>query len=297
VLTLNEKGDIGMKYWISLLSLLFVVSAFAAPKTENLYKKVPLAKGTGGGDTPTITLYLADDEKATGTAVVVCPGGGYGGLAMHHEGHQVAKWLNSVGVSAFILKYRLGSKYNHPVPLMDAQRAIRTIRARAEEFNIYPDRIGILGFSAGGHLASTAGTHFDDGKPNGDDIDKVSSRPDFMVLVYPVITMDDKYTHRGSKRNLLGENPDEKLVTHLSNETQVTENTPPTFLILSHEDKAVPSPNGVGFYLALHKSGVPAEMHVYEKGAHGFGLAPFDPILGQWPDVCITWLKGRGLLE
>ena len=286
-----------MKYWISLTSLLLVISAFAAPKTENLYKNVPLAKGTGEADTPTLTLYLANNEQATGTAIVICPGGGYGNLAMSHEGHQVAQWLNSVGVSAFILKYRHGPVYNHPVPLLDAQRAIRTVRARAEEFNIYPDRIGILGFSAGGHLASTAGTHFDSGKPNGDDIDKVSSRPDFMVLVYPVITMDDKYTHQGSKRNLLGENPDEKLVKLLSNETQVTENTPPTFLILTDEDKTVPSPNGVEFYLALHKAGVPAEMHIYEKGPHGFGLAPFDPVLSQWPNVCVTWLKGRGFLE
>ncbi len=286
-----------MRYWIALLSTMIVVSAFGAPKTEKLYDKVPRAKGTGGKDTPTLTIYLADEEKASGTAVVVCPGGGYGNLAMHHEGHQVAQWFNAQGVSAFILRYRHGPTYNHPVPLMDAQRAIRTVRARAEEFNIYPDRIGILGFSAGGHLASTAGTHFDDGKPNGDDIDKVSSRPDFMVLVYPVITMDDEYTHQGSKRNLLGKKPDEKQVNHLSNEKQVTENTPPTFIILTHEDKAVPSPNGVGFYLALHKAGVPAELHVYEKGPHGFGLAPFDPILSHWPDVCVTWLRGRGLLE
>ena len=271
----------------------------ANPITENLWPATPpKAKNTTGNDIPTLTIYLADEEIASGTAVVICPGGGYGALAMHHEGHQVAQWFNSIGVSAFILKYRLGPQNHHPVPLMDAQRAIRTARARSEEFNIYPDRIGILGFSAGGHLASTAGTHFDDGdSQNLDPIEKASSRPDFMVLVYPVISLNSEYTHKGSRRNLLGDNPDPELVNSLSNENQVTENTPPTFLVLTHEDKSVPSPNSVAFYLALHKAGVPAEMHIYEKGPHGFGLAPYDPVLGQWPDLLEVWMRGRRVLE
>lgn len=288
-----------------VISLLFVYGIFSGtatgvgPTTENLYPKTPpMAQGDKNGDIPTLTIYLADEQNATGTAVVVCPGGGYASLAMHHEGHQVAQYLNSIGISAFILKYRHGPRYLHPVPLTDAQRAIRIVRARSEEFNIYPDRIGILGFSAGGHLASTAGTHFSQGeKSNPDPVEKVSSRPDFMVLVYPVISLNKEYTHKGSKRHLLGDGPEEDLVEFLSSESQVTENTPPTFLILTHEDLSVPSPNSIAFYLALHKAGVPAEMHVFEKGKHGFGLAPFDPVLGKWPLLLNDWLKGRGLLD
>jgi acetyl esterase/lipase len=289
--------------WVVILLILSRVltgiTFGANPVTENLWpKSPPLSQGDKSGDMPTITIYLADEQNASGTAVVICPGGGYASLAMHHEGHQVAKYLNSIGISAFILKYRHGPKYLHPVPLMDAQRALRTVRARSEEFNVYPDRIGILGFSAGGHLASTAGTHFANGDPdNPGPIEKVSSRPDFMVLVYPVISLNSEYTHKGSKRNLLGENPDDKLVQSLSNDTQVTNNTPPTFLILSHEDLSVPSPNSVAFYLALHKAGVPAEMHIFEKGKHGFGLAPFDPVLGKWPLLLQQWLTGRGLID
>ena len=229
--------------------------------------------------------------------MVVCPGGGYGHLAVDHEGDQIARWLNSFGVAAFVLKYRLAPRYRHPAPLQDAQRAIRTVRHRARELNLAPDRIGIWGFSAGGHLASTAGTHFDAGNAAAaDPIDRQSSRPDFLILAYPVISFTTEYTHRGSLRNLLGDNPDPKLVESLSNEKQVTAQTPPTFLFHTNEDKGVPSENSVLFYLALRKAGVPAEMHIYERGPHGVGLAPLDRALASWPDRLAEWFQTRGLL-
>ena len=249
-------------------------------------------------NTPTLTVYLPAAEKAAGTGIVICPGGGYGVLAFDHEGIQIAKWLNSIGIAGFILKYR-HKYYKHPVPLLDAQRAIRTVRHRAREWNVDPQRIGIMGFSAGGHLASTAGTHFDSGKSEAQDpIDHESCRPDFMILVYPVITMSDPYTHRGSRRNLLGPNPNPKLIDLLSNEKQVTARTPPTFLALSNEDRVVPAENSVNFYLALRKAQVPAEIHIYEKGKHGFGiLKNRGPAARDWPKRCEEWLRGRGLLK
>ncbi len=258
----------------------------------------PGALGTDEDDVPTLTIRLASPDKANGAAVVICPGGGYWGLAMDHEGRQVADWLNEAGVSGFILKYRHAPKYKHPRPLQDAQRAVRMVRARAKEWNVDPNRIGILGFSAGGHLASTAGTHFDDGVPDDvDPVERVSCRPDFMVLVYPVVSFTTEYTHEGSMKNLLGEEPDPELVQSLSNENQVTENTPPTFLMHTNGDTGVPSENSVLFYLALRKAGVPAEMHIYQEGKHGFGLAPDDPVLSTWPARCIDWMKVNGMLE
>jgi acetyl esterase/lipase len=216
---------------------------------------------------------------------------------MDKEGDQIARWLNSIGVTAFVLKYRLGPKYHHPVELGDAQRAIRTVRAKAAEYRVLPDRIGIMGFSAGGHLASTAGTHFDAGDAGAaDPIDKMSSRPDFLVLCYPVITLLDQ-THKGSKRSLLGENPDPKLVESLSNELQVTASTPPTFLFHTNNDNAVPVENSLMFYAALHKAGVPAELHIYANGPHGVGLAQTDEALSSWPARLADWLRGRGLLN
>jgi acetyl esterase/lipase len=257
----------------------------------------PGAVGSEDRDKPTLTLRLADPAKANGTAVIVCPGGGYGNLAMDHEGKQIADWLNSQGISAFILKYRLGPRYRHPAPLQDAQRAIRMVRARAREFRIEPNRIGIWGFSAGGHLASTAGTHFDDGKPDAPEaIDRESSRPDFMILAYPVISLVTDFVHVGSRRNLLGEPFEPAQAELLSNETQVTARTPPTFLFHTDEDTGVPPENSVLFYLALRKAKVPAEMHIYQKGHHGVGLAPTDPVLSSWADRLRDWLKIRGLL-
>ncbi len=256
----------------------------------------PGALGTTDADKPTLTIWLPTQQNANGTAVVVCPGGGYGRLAMDHEGTQIADWLNARGIAAFILKYRLGPRYRHPAPLTDAQRAVRMVRHNAMEFRVAPDRIGIWGFSAGGHLASTAGTHFDKGNPQASDpIDRVSSRPDFMILSYPVITMTE-FTHSGSRRNLLGDNPDPKLVALLSNEMQVTAQTPPTFLFHTSDDSGVPVENSVQFYRALRKAGVPAEMHLYEHGRHGVGLALAEPILGTWGQRLQDWLRVRGVL-
>jgi acetyl esterase/lipase len=247
-------------------------------------------------DKPSLTVYLPPAGKANGTAVVVCPGGGYGTLAVNHEGKDVADWLTQRGVAAFVLRYR-HSPYRHPVPLQDAQRAIRTVRARAKEWGVDPKRVGIWGFSAGGYLASTAGTRFDDGKPNADDpVERAGCRPDFLILCYPVITLSGPATHGGSRAYLLGKEPDPKLVEELSNDKQVTARTPPTFLFHTNEDKGVPPENSVLFYLALRKAGVPAELHVYEKGRHGVGLAPGDPVLSSWPGRLEAWLKGRGLL-
>lgn len=255
----------------------------------------PGAKGDADIDKPSLALYPVSGPGKVETGVVVCPGGGYVNLAMDHEGVQIAEWLNRLGISAFVLKYRLGPKYHYPVELWDAQRAIRYVRSRAQDFGIQPDRIGIWGFSAGGHLASTAGTHFDSGDHDtGDPIDAVSSRPDFMILAYPVITMLDPYVHHGSLHALLGEKPDPELVRSLSNETQVTSRTPPTFLFATADDNVVPVENSVQFDEALNRAGVPAEMHIYLKGPHGVGLAQRDPVLRTWPDRLADWLKVQG---
>ncbi|HLN29490.1 MAG TPA: alpha/beta hydrolase-fold protein [Gemmataceae bacterium] len=259
----------------------------------------PGAVGDEAADKPSLTIYLPPAEIATGTAVVVCPGGGYGALAVDHEGRQPAEWLNSQGIAAFVLKYRIAPRYHHPAPVQDAQRALRTVRANATQWNVHADRIGIWGFSAGGHLASTAGTHFDLGITSAEDpIDRVSCRPDFLILCYPVITFTaTPTTHMGSRQNLLGKEPDPKLVLNLSNDTQVTTATPPTFLFHTNEDKGVPSENSVLFYTALRKAGVPAELHIYEKGPHGVGLAPGNPVLSTWTGRLKDWLEGRGLLK
>jgi acetyl esterase/lipase len=248
-------------------------------------------------DVPTLTVYRPEEGKASGAAVVVCPGGGYGGLAAH-EGEPVARWLNEIGVTAFVLKYRLGPRYHHPAMLDDAGRAIRTVRARAAEWGVDPKRIGILGFSAGGHLASTAGTHFDAGDSASDDpIARASSRPDAMILIYPVIALATPYGHKGSLRNLLGDNPDPKLVASLSNESQVTKETPPAFLVHSHEDTVVPPENSLLFVLALRRNGIPCELHMFEKGQHGYGMALADPELKAWPAACEHWLRRRGFVK
>ncbi len=258
----------------------------------------PAPTGAGASHVPTLTMYLPPAERATGAAIVVCPGGGYGGLALDHEGEQVAQWLISEGIAAFVLQYRHAPLYQHPVPLMDAQRALRTVRARGSEWRVAPDRIGILGFSAGGHLTATAGTQFAAGDPNATDpIERVSSRPDFMVLVYPVISMIASYTHTGSRTNLLGRDPDRALMEKLSAELQVSKDTPPAFLVHTYGDTGVPAENSVYFYLAMRKAGAPATMHLFERGEHGFGLAPNDPVLSAWPKLCIAWLRDRGWLD
>lgn len=259
--------------------------------------QAPGQMGDEDKDKPTITVYLPRGGAKGMAAVVVCPGGGYTNLAMNHEGRQVASYLNSLGMAAFVLKYRLGPKYHHPVELGDAQRAIRMVRSHAAEWGIAPDKIGILGFSAGGHLASTASTHFDSGKPDAaDPIDRAGSRPDFAVLGYPVVAFGEPWTHKGSMNNLLGNNPDAALVKSLSNEKQVTAQTPPTFIFQTNADTTVPAENSVYYYLALRQAKVPAEMHIFEKGPHGVGLAGNDPALSEWPKLLANWFRTRGIL-
>ncbi len=288
----------GFKFLLAALlssPVLFAQSA-VPPQTILLWPDgAPKQQGDLDTDKPALTIYpIAQSQVKTG--IIVFPGGGYQNLAMDHEGKQIAEWLNNLGIPAFVLRYRLGMKYHHPVELGDAQRAIRYVRAHAGEYGIDPQRLGIWGFSAGGHLASTAGTHFDAGHSgNNDPIEKQSSRPDFMILAYPVITMRDPYVHRSSRDYLLGANPSSSLIDSLSNELQVTKDTPPTFLFHTSDDPVVPVQNSIEFYLALQKNGVPAELHVFEHGRHGVGLAKDDPVLSVWPTLLANWLKSRGL--
>jgi len=271
------------------------VAQTAGPSTDAIKlwpNGAPGAVSSAPEDIPTLTAFFPS-QRASGAAVIVCPGGGYTHLA-DHEGRPVAEWLNSIGITAFVLKYRIGPNYHHPAPLQDAARAIRLVRSRAAEWKIDPKRIGILGFSAGGHLASTIGTHFDSGQANASDpIDRASSRPDLMVLIYPVITMG-QFTHSGSRNQLIGTNPSADMVKLLSNEEQVTKETPPTFLVHTANDAAVPVENSLHFVEALRKAGAPFELHIYERGPHGFGLGVDDPILSTWPARCADWLHLQG---
>lgn len=251
----------------------------------------PGAKGTGPEDVPTVAVFRPDPARANGIAVIVCPGGGYAGHA-EHEAEPIARWLNSTGALAVVLRYRLGPRYHHPAMLQDAQRAIRLARARAAEWRVSPHRIGILGFSAGGHLASTAATHFDGGDQAATDpIERLSSRPDFAVLIYPVVSMEPPVGHPGSRANLLGTDPPAELVRSLSNETQVTRDTPPVFLVHGADDEAVPVENSLRFAAACREAGVPFELHVFAHGPHGFGLGDSDPSLSRWPELCAAWMR------
>lgn len=258
----------------------------------------PGTLGKQDKDIPTLTPYFPEPAKATGAAIVICPGGGYGGLA-NHEGEHYARWLNESGIAGFVLKYRLGSAgYRHPVMLQDAARAVRTVRARAGEWKLDPKRVGIMGSSAGGHLSSTLLTHFDTGKPDAaDPIDRESSRPDLGILCYPVVTLVGPFAHAGSRKNLLGTNPPPELVRELSNDLQVTKNTPPCFLWHTYEDGGVPVENSLQFAEALRKAGVPFDLHVYQKGPHGLGLGTRDWNPDKrlpWTGDCVFWLKGQG---
>jgi acetyl esterase/lipase len=264
----------------------------------------PGALGKEAKDIPTLTPYFAAPGKSTGAAFIICPGGGYAALAPH-EGYQYALWLNEQGISGFVLRYRLGSDgYRHPAMLLDVQRAIRYVRRNAEKWQLDPNRIGVIGSSAGGHLAATALTHFDKGNPaDTDSINRVSSRPDVGILCYPVITMGPN-THSGSKRNLLGDNPNPAQVELLSNEKQVTSEMPPVFIFHTVEDSAVKVENSMDFAAALRLHGVPFQFHLYAKGAHGMGLggAQWDPAnRHEWTRECALWLKelgfGRGILH
>lgn len=286
-----------MRFLLLAAFCTLALSAQTKPRTELLYPNgTPNAVGQEEVDKPSLTYYIP--ARKNGTAVIVCPGGGYRNLAMDHEGKQIAEWLNSLGISAFVLKYRLGPRYHHPAMINDAHRAIRMVRSQATDLGIATDRIGIWGFSAGGHLAATAATHFDNGDAAATDpLGRIGSRPDFAVLAYPVISFTTPYTHVGSKNNLLGDNPDPKLVESLSNELQVSRQTPPVFLFHTNEDSGVPPENSVLFYLALRKAGIPAELHIYEKGRHGVGLAPTDATLSSWPSRLADWFRTRGLLR
>ena len=276
-------------------------------KTYALWPEgAPGAVGKEDVDVPSITIYSPKAGRSNGASVVICPGGGYGFLAMDHEGKQVAEWLNSIGVTGVVLKYRLAPRYRHPAMIHDAQRAIRTVRARSGEWKLDPKRVAVLGFSAGGHLASTAGTHFDDGDADAKDpIDREGCRPDLMILGYPVVAIATEHAHGGSRDNLLGKDAAPELVKSLSNETQVTKHTPPTFLVHTNADSGVVPENSLLFVAALRKAGVPVEFHLFEKGQHGLGMgkgAPEhkigpDAAFKAWPGLCATWMEGHGFLD
>jgi|UniRef100_UPI003784E141 acetyl esterase/lipase len=288
---------------LSLFAAAFflIAIAHAEPAKVRLWPEgAPGAKGDTDKDQPFINVWPASKDKANGAAFVVCPGGGYGGLAADHEGIQVAKWFNGLGVSAFVLHYRLGtSGYHFPTQLIDVQRAIRHVRANAKQYGIDPNRIGIIGFSAGGHLTSMAATMFDE-KPAGmtnDAVDQVSARPDVAAPTYPVISMIQDFGHKGSRKNLLGPNDNDELAKHVSTETRVTASTPPIFIFQTDEDTVVPAENAVAFYLACRKNKVPAELHIYRPGPHGVGLFLGDPVLGSWSTHLRDWLRNQGFLK
>jgi acetyl esterase/lipase len=245
---------------------------------------------------PSLTPYLAPAGTRPATAVIVCPGGGYNLLAADHEGRAVAEWLNGLGVSAFVLKYRL-REYGHPAPLRDVLRAVRLLRSDAPKWGIAPDRIGVVGFSAGGHLAASSGTLFDeaDGR-TGAPLDATSARPDFMILVYPVIRLAGPYAHTGSGRSLLGAQATPELLERYSLDARVTKDTPPAFLVHGGTDTAVPPENSVLFYLALRRAGVAAELHLYQAGPHGIGLRPGNGPMSDWPKRCAEWMAAKGLI-
>ena len=281
---------------LCMTSLTFASIAEAQPTFPLWANGAPGALGTASNDIPTLTVFQPAPGTATGAVVVICPGGGYGGLA-NHEGADYALFLNQHGVTAFVLRYRLGSQgYRHPRMLQDAQRAIRTVRARASEWGVDAKRVGIMGSSAGGHLSSTAVTHFDAGKADdADAIERQSSRPDLGILCYAVISMGPN-THQGSKNNLLGKEPSAELVELLSNEKQVTKETPPCFVWHTWEDKAVKVENSLEFAAALQRNGVPFDLHVYQKGRHGIGLSDKPPFTNAhpWGRDLIFWLKEQG---
>jgi len=262
----------------------------AEPTTELLWPDgAPQAKGDAPADKPTLTIYLPEAEKATGSAVVICPGGGYGGLAIDHEGHQIARWLNSLGVAGFIVEYRhRGKGYGHPAPLQDAQRAIRTVRARASQWKIDPGKIGIMGFSAGGHLAACAATMFEDQHEERPELAKLSPRPDFCALIYPVVTFLTEKGHSGTQRALLGESPAPELLRRFSPEANVSAAAPSTFLLQAVDD-SVPVENSLLFFNALRLAGVPVEMHIYAQGGHGYGMRKRGLPIDNWPDRLRDW--------
>jgi acetyl esterase/lipase len=307
-----------MKYfkaYLLILSLAFAASATAqnqvlklwpkgvpgSLKNETYTEKETIANGIPSRyekvTDPTLTVFLPAKEKATGTAVLICPGGGYGVLAFDHEGYQIARWLNENGIAGIILKYRLPSdlimKDKSIGPLQDAQEGIRFIRRNAAAWNINPRRVGVIGFSAGGHLASSVSTHYSE---KVYDSDTTSARPDFSLLIYPVITFDASFTHMGSRNNLIGNDASAEAVKHFSNELQINEKTPPAFLVHSADDKVVPVKNSIVYFDGLNKFSIPVEMHIFQKGGHGYGLSTGKGTQASWPQLCISWLKANSFL-
>ncbi|MEO6436271.1 MAG: alpha/beta hydrolase [Tepidisphaeraceae bacterium] len=265
--------------------------ATASVITVRLWEtRAPLATGDEPADIPEIAIHRP--KQPDRSAIVVCPGGGYGALAAHEAG-PIAAWLNTLGVTGVVLKYRLAPRYRHPAMLIDVSRAIRTVRARAKEWKLDEKRVGVLGFSAGGHLAATVSTQFDSDDREPDAINDLSSRPDVSVLLYPVITLSGVSAHVGSRKNLLGDNPAPEMLDALSADRNVTAHTPPAFLFHTVADAGVPVENAILYALALRKAGVPFELHCFEPGQHGVGLAEKDPVLSVWPRLCAAWLATR----
>ncbi|MBL3658016.1 alpha/beta hydrolase [Fulvivirga sediminis] len=292
-----------MKKVYILFLLLIAMNSYAQeqePLEIALYPEgTPNALGNKTKDIPMLYYYPSAYEGVLKTAVVICPGGGYTHLAIEKEGFKMAQWFNSFGVSAIVLKYRLGGDgYKNPVPLQDVQQALRVVRSKAEEWHIATEKVGVMGFSAGGHLASTVATHWDLGDPLAkDQLQRLSCRPDFVILGYPVVTMEDDFTHKGSKKALLGDEPDADLVKKLSNETQINEKTPPAFIFHTYEDGAVPVQNSLQFYSAMVAAGVPGELHIYQKGGHGLGFGPESSSYFTWRETCSRWLENINMVD
>jgi acetyl esterase/lipase len=273
----------------------FEASAASSPKSVLLWPAgAPGALANTDADKPSLDVYLPEKPEL-GTGVLVVPGGGYQFLSLDNEGSQIAQWLVERGVAAFVLHYRIAPRYHYPAPIQDGQRAMSFLRAHAADYHLKPDHIGIWGFSAGGHLASSVVTHFDAGDPDSTDpVERVSDRPDFAILAYGVLSMESEITHPGSRLNLLGANPDTALVEQFTNAKQVTHDTPPCFLFHTAADTVVPVLNSVNFYMALLREGVPAELHVFEQGQHGAGLGQKDPQLRKWPELLEGWMRLHG---
>ncbi|TRX23982.1 alpha/beta hydrolase [Flavobacterium franklandianum] len=307
------KNNSGVKLVLSLLFLVITFSVFSQNQEIPLWQNIPGAikstdykeeitkddegviRGMSKVSQPTLTVFLADQSSNNGTAVIICPGGGYTHLAINKEGYKIAKWFNGFGISAFVLKYRMPSdltmKDKTIGPLQDAQEAIRMVRRNASKWHLDPNKIGIMGFSAGGHLAATVSTHYED--KVYDSKDEVSARPNFSILIYPVISMQDGITHSGSKKYLLGENANNEMVEKFSNERRVDDKTPKAFLVHATDDKVVPVENSINYYLALKQNKIPVEMHIYENGGHGFGLGVQETNI-NWPKACEKWMAANG---
>ncbi len=288
-----------MRYssFLLIVSLSFLTDPLLAqnPEVVDLYESSSSElSNTADEDVPKLTVYLPEASSQKTPAIIICPGGGYSGLAMDHEGHQVAKWLNSLGIAGIIVNYRRGIPHPHPTPIFDATNAIAMTRLHADQWNIDSSKVGILGFSAGGHLAGSTGIY--PGLVGGLTFAE-REKPDFMLMIYPVVSMTTDYIHKGSRRYLLTEDVDWIEANLLSLEKQVTENTPPTFLTSTADDQAVPVENSTHLFLALKKAGVPSEFHIYESGRHGLGLGPKDNSFSDWPSRAEEWLKTRGILK